>query len=411
MLSSIANIREQILIYVSIYSALFILIEVSSSCTIFMIAFMPKSHQFSPTSHSRPNYQLSHAERRANHNATERLRRESLNYKFQELAGLLPTGAEGRKHSKAQIVSKSVDHVRYLNQKLLQQQKLNRHLYDANVRLCSELNQFRQHFGLPPVVSRDWEVVQQVGEGRSTLCQNQSERLPSGASATAPTFAAMQSQFVVNPPTPRMTPPLPMSHIPRRRASDETVVSSSDSTTTTGVAKRTVHQPRLSVPHVSYSTVPVPPLPATSNQEHPSKFISIPIMKDVRHDVTLARSCPSDSSLSQQQQQRQRLEEDDGEEGQTMTNLNNSNHYRSSSLQLTDSYDEDVFSITQPFQVEEESSVVELDGKPSAGLTFDDEGAMDRTGSTHFYLGSNCIDDPVDQSWFEDDDALLNGRW
>ncbi|KAI8645846.1 hypothetical protein BD408DRAFT_429267 [Parasitella parasitica] len=55
---------------------------------------------------------LSKAERRAEHNAIERARRESLNTKFQTLAQALPNLVNYRRPSKSQIVEKALDWVK-----------------------------------------------------------------------------------------------------------------------------------------------------------------------------------------------------------------------------------------------------------------------------------------------------------
>lgn len=55
---------------------------------------------------------LSKAERRAEHNAVERARRESLNGKFQQLAESLPNLQNYRRPSKGQIVDKALDWIR-----------------------------------------------------------------------------------------------------------------------------------------------------------------------------------------------------------------------------------------------------------------------------------------------------------
>lgn len=55
--------------------------------------------------------QLSHAEKRANHNAIERARRENLNIRFLELAQSIPSLLHVRKPSKSVIVSRAIDFV------------------------------------------------------------------------------------------------------------------------------------------------------------------------------------------------------------------------------------------------------------------------------------------------------------
>ncbi|KAI8878335.1 hypothetical protein K501DRAFT_336813 [Backusella circina FSU 941] len=80
---------------------------------------------------------ISKAERRAEHNAIERARRECLNSKFQQLAEILPNLHHHRRPSKGQIVEKALDWVkqniskedRYQYQ-VLQLQNENKHLLD-----------------------------------------------------------------------------------------------------------------------------------------------------------------------------------------------------------------------------------------------------------------------------------------
>lgn len=55
---------------------------------------------------------LSKEERRAEHNAIERARRENLNHKFQSLAQALPNLSNYRRPSKSQIVEKALDWVK-----------------------------------------------------------------------------------------------------------------------------------------------------------------------------------------------------------------------------------------------------------------------------------------------------------
>lgn len=94
---------------------------------------------------------LSKAERRAEHNAIERARRESLNTKFQSLAQILPNLNNYRRPSKSQIVEKALDWVkqslsreeRYRYQ-ILQLQRENKRVM-AQMMSQEQLNQL-QHF-------------------------------------------------------------------------------------------------------------------------------------------------------------------------------------------------------------------------------------------------------------------------
>jgi hypothetical protein len=61
--------------------------------------------------------QMSHAEKRANHNAIERARRENLNIRFLELAQSIPALLHVRKPSKSVIVSRSIDFIHETKQR------------------------------------------------------------------------------------------------------------------------------------------------------------------------------------------------------------------------------------------------------------------------------------------------------
>ncbi|KAI9269356.1 hypothetical protein BY458DRAFT_436683 [Sporodiniella umbellata] len=52
------------------------------------------------------------AERRAEHNATERARRENLNAKFQQLAHILPNLQNDNRHSKVTIIDRTLDYIK-----------------------------------------------------------------------------------------------------------------------------------------------------------------------------------------------------------------------------------------------------------------------------------------------------------
>ncbi|KAK9764224.1 hypothetical protein K7432_008455 [Basidiobolus ranarum] len=94
------------------------------------------------------------AQKRANHNAVERARRECLNNKFQELAWAIPSLHYVRKPSKSIIVQKSLDFV--------QRAKSYSHVYvkevdnlrSENKTLREELNELRLQMGLPPLSAK-----------------------------------------------------------------------------------------------------------------------------------------------------------------------------------------------------------------------------------------------------------------
>jgi hypothetical protein len=91
------------------------------------------------------------AERRATHNAVERQRRETLNGRFLDLAGLLPNLSQIRRPSKSAIVNSSIAHVfasrrhRALAARELRLVKLEADAYRR------EINQWRERAGLPSV--------------------------------------------------------------------------------------------------------------------------------------------------------------------------------------------------------------------------------------------------------------------
>jgi hypothetical protein len=91
------------------------------------------------------------AERRATHNAVERQRRETLNGRFLDLAGLLPNLSQIRRPSKSAIVNSSIAHIHA--------SRRHRALAAREVRLLKleadairrEVNQWRERAGLPGV--------------------------------------------------------------------------------------------------------------------------------------------------------------------------------------------------------------------------------------------------------------------
>jgi len=93
------------------------------------------------------------AERRANHNAVERARRECLNTKFQELAHALPSLAQVRRPSKSTIVQKSLEFILTTRQKEKRHEREMRQLLEENSSFREEINRLRAQLGielLPP---------------------------------------------------------------------------------------------------------------------------------------------------------------------------------------------------------------------------------------------------------------------
>lgn len=83
---------------------------------------------------------LNKAERRAEHNAIERARRECLNSKFQQLAEVLPNLKNHRRPSKGQIVEKALDWVKINMTKEDRYQYQIIQLQNENKRLMSQIN-------------------------------------------------------------------------------------------------------------------------------------------------------------------------------------------------------------------------------------------------------------------------------
>ncbi|CAO3649327.1 unnamed protein product [Cunninghamella blakesleeana] len=87
---------------------------------------------------------LTKAERRAEHNAIERARRENLNGKFQQLAESLPNLQSYRRPSKGQIVEKALDWVKQSVAKEDRYQYQIHQLQRENKRLIMQLNMNQQ---------------------------------------------------------------------------------------------------------------------------------------------------------------------------------------------------------------------------------------------------------------------------
>jgi len=109
------------------------------------------------------------AERRANHNAVERARRECLNTKFQELAHALPALAQVRRPSKSVIVQKSLDFIYGARQREDVQEKELRSVRGENESLREEINRLREQLGLPPLPPREEPLMPQPDHGKEEV--------------------------------------------------------------------------------------------------------------------------------------------------------------------------------------------------------------------------------------------------
>lgn len=101
-------------------------------------AAMPK-----PFPKTKPRKRVNTAEKRHQHNAIERQRRETLNGKFLSLARLLPSLASHRRPSKSAIVNGSIAHLTYQRAQRLLAAKLLRRLCAEHDELLNEVNEWR----------------------------------------------------------------------------------------------------------------------------------------------------------------------------------------------------------------------------------------------------------------------------
>lgn len=103
-----------------------------------------------PVTKSKPRKRVNTAEKRNQHNAIERARRETLNGKFLVLAGLLPALASHRRPSKSAIVNGSINHLSLQRNQRLLAAKLLRELCGERDQLLKEVNEWRKASGYAP---------------------------------------------------------------------------------------------------------------------------------------------------------------------------------------------------------------------------------------------------------------------
>ena len=108
----------------------------------------PSGPAKSPTK-SKPRKRVNTAEKRHQHNAIERARRETLNGKFIHLARLLPSLANSRRPSKSAIVNGSIAHLALQREERLLAVQLLRKVCAEHDALLSEVNDWRTHAGYP----------------------------------------------------------------------------------------------------------------------------------------------------------------------------------------------------------------------------------------------------------------------
>jgi len=99
---------------------------------------------------TKPRKRINTAEKRHQHNAVERQRRETLNTKFIDLARLLPALAAHRRPSKSAIVNGSISHLNYQRGQRLLAAKLLRDMVAERDALLGEINEWRKASGFAP---------------------------------------------------------------------------------------------------------------------------------------------------------------------------------------------------------------------------------------------------------------------
>lgn len=121
-------------------------------------------------SKSKPRKRVNTAEKRHQHNAVERQRRETLNGKFIVLARLLPALASHRRPSKSAIVNGSITHLTYQREQRLLAATLLRQVSAEHEELLKEVNEWRKANGFQPKVSaKTWT------EGMEEVCDVEKE--------------------------------------------------------------------------------------------------------------------------------------------------------------------------------------------------------------------------------------------
>ncbi|WWD16375.1 hypothetical protein CI109_100801 [Kwoniella shandongensis] len=103
-----------------------------------------------PKPASKPRKRVNTAEKRSQHNAIERARRETLNAKFLSLARLLPSLASSRRPSKSAIVNGSIAHLNFQRNQRILAAKLLKQAVAERDELLNEVNEWRKVNGYAP---------------------------------------------------------------------------------------------------------------------------------------------------------------------------------------------------------------------------------------------------------------------
>ncbi|WVN87149.1 uncharacterized protein L203_102325 [Cryptococcus depauperatus CBS 7841] len=104
----------------------------------------------------KPRKRVNTAEKRSQHNAIERARRETLNGKFIVLARLLPSLAVTRRPSKSAIVNESISHLTFQRNQRLLASKLLREIARERDELLREVNEWRSINGYAMKEGQGW---------------------------------------------------------------------------------------------------------------------------------------------------------------------------------------------------------------------------------------------------------------
>lgn len=125
-----------------------------------------------------------HAEKRANHNAIERARRETLNIRFLELAQSIPSLVHVRKPSKSVIVSRSIEFITESRQRMDVKTRSLHLLRQQNDELKVEINRLRGKLSMNSVAFPDNIDLDLVYEANLERQREMDNRNPSSAPAS-----------------------------------------------------------------------------------------------------------------------------------------------------------------------------------------------------------------------------------
>ncbi|KAK6907493.1 hypothetical protein I203_101487 [Kwoniella mangroviensis CBS 8507] len=118
--------------------------------TIPTIPIKPQNTTTGKTTKSKPRKRVNTAEKRSQHNAIERARRETLNGKFLSLARLLPSLATVRRPSKSAIVNGSISHLTHQRDQRLLAARILKEMKAERDDLLKEVNEWRKMNGYSP---------------------------------------------------------------------------------------------------------------------------------------------------------------------------------------------------------------------------------------------------------------------